>query len=277
LPRPAGRLFEQESMRISEDLAAHVDAQAVMTGGGGDNVFCSLQSAAPVVDRLRAQGPSKGIFDTAREMALLASVSVPTVLWAALGRWVRSGRGSPPEPDLSLLAPAARDVTRATPHRWLVAPSGAHPGKAAHVKLLAAAESFMQGFDPEGDLPTVAPLLAQPVVETCLAIPSWQWFAGGLNRAIARRAFERDLPELIVRRVSKGTPDTFAAEIYERYRVALRERLLGGVLAAERLLDIATVERAFVQSGSLAPANYRRLLRLADVEVWARTWIGRAS
>ena len=277
LPRPAGRLFEQETARIACEIAAITGAQAIVTGGGGDNVFCSLQSAAPVADRLLVQGPRRGVLDTAREIGRLAPASVPAVLWAALGRLPQRNRRSPAAPDLSFLERDAGDIVSGPPHPWLATPARALPGKAAHIKLLAAAESFMQGFDPRADLPTIAPLLSQPLVETCLAIPSWRWFERERNRAIARRAFADVIPELIVRRGSKGTPDSFAAEIYERFRLPLRERLLDGLLAAERILDTAAIEKAFARAGALAPADYRRLLRLADVEAWARAWIARVG
>jgi asparagine synthase (glutamine-hydrolysing) len=277
LPRPVGRLFEQESARIAYEIATGVRAQAIVTGGGGDNVFCSLQSAAPVADRLLAHGPTWGAFETAREIERLASVSVPAVLWAALRRLPPRNRHRSPVPDLSFLTHDAETAAGEPPHSWLAAPADALPGTAAHVKLLAAAESLMQGFDPQADVPTIAPLLSQPVVEMCLSIPTWRWFACGLNRAVARRAFARELPELVVMRASKGTPDSFVAEIYERFRPVLRERLLGGVLAAERIFDTVAVDRAFAQAGGFAPPNYRRLLRLADVELWARSWSSRTG
>lgn len=277
LPRPAGRLFEQESARIAREVAALTAARAIITGGGGDNVFCSLQSAAPVADRVLVEGPGRSAFDTACEIARIAPASLPAVLWAALGRLSKRNRGSHLVPDLTFLASGTRSAVGKPPHPWLATPRGALPGKAAHIMLLAAAESFAQGVDPQADLPTITPLLGQPLIETCVAIPSWCWFVDARNRAVARRAFAGELPDEIAGRSSKGTPDSFAAEIYERYRLVLRERLLGGLLAAERILDTAALDQAFANAGALAPANYRRLLRLADVETWARAWAARAG
>jgi asparagine synthase (glutamine-hydrolysing) len=277
LPRPAGRLFDQETLRIAGELASRTGASAIVTGGGGDNVFCSLQSAAPVADRLLTQGPGRGVLDTACDIARVAQVGVSAVLWSALSYLPKSGRRSPVAPDLTLLADGVRAAARGLPHAWLGAPSNALPGTAAHIKLLAAAESFMQGFDPEADVPLLTPLLGQPLVEACLAIPSWRWFAKGLNRAVARRAFAGALPDCIANRRSKGTPDSFVAEIYERYHPVLRERLLGGLLASEGIIDAAAVDRAFARTGAFAPPEYRRLLRLSEVETWARTWAGRPA
>lgn len=272
LPRPATRLFEQETARISRQVAKHTGARAIMTGGGGDNVFCSLQSAAPVADRWSAKGFGRDVLQSARDIALMAQASMPAVLWAALGRLPRFGRGSSAESDLSFVAKEARGVVGSCPHPWVAAPGDALPGQAAHIKLLAVADSFMQGFDPQDELATLTPLLSQPLVETCLSIPSWSWFAGGLNRVCARRAFSAELPDAIAWRRSKGTPDGFVAEIYERYQPVLRDRLLGGVLAREGLVDTSAIERAFSGASSLVPPDFRRLLRLSDVETWARAW-----
>lgn len=273
LPRPAGRLFEQESQRITREVAATVGAEAIFTGGGGDNVFCALQSAAPAADRLLTEGPGRGFIETAREIGRVAPASVPAVIRAAIGRLWPWRRRSPVAPDLRFLSSEAEGaVGSAPPHPWLIAPRGALPGKAAHIKLLAYAESFAQGFDPQAELPMIAPLLGQPLVETCLSVPSWHWFENGRNRAVARRAFATDLPLEIALRRSKGTPDSFVAEIYERYRLQLQERLLDGWLAQQRIIDPTAVQGAFGNSGTLVPVDYRRLLRLVDIENWARVW-----
>lgn len=277
LPRPAGRLFEQQTWAAARAVAGRTGAQAILTGGGGDNVYCSLQSASPAADRLLACGPGRQFLETVREISRLAPASMTEVLLAALGRLAPWRRTSPTEPDVQFMTAEARDAAGVrTPHPWVAAPRGALPGKAAHVKLLALAESFQQGADPRTGLPVITPLLDQPLVETCLSVPSWCWFERGRNRAVARRAFEADLPEAIAWRRSKGTPDSFAAEIYERYRGRLRDRVLGGLLAEQRLIDIPATIRAFDESGPLVPTEYRRLLRLADVENWARLWAGRS-
>jgi asparagine synthase (glutamine-hydrolysing) len=272
LPRPAGRLFEQDTARIAAEVAERTGARAIMTGGGGDNVFCSLQSAAPVADRLLTEGPGRGVLETASAMGRVAQASVPAVLWSALGRLRQRNRSGLVAPDLTFLAGEALGLVGSPPHPWLRGPAGALPGRAAHIKVLAAAESFMRGFDPQADLPMIAPLLGQPLVEICLAIPSWRWFADSSNRAVARRAFSGDLPATIAWRRSKGTPDSFIAEIYERHRLVFRDRLLGGLLASEHLIDRMAIERAFSRAGILAPGDYLRLMRLAEVELWGRGW-----
>src|SRR3546814_10908837 len=60
--------------------------------------------------------------------------------------------------------------------------------------------------------------------------PTWMWISGGLNRAVARKAFEGRLPAIITRRTHKGGPGGFDLAIYRRNRAALLEQLRGGLL-----------------------------------------------
>jgi asparagine synthase (glutamine-hydrolysing) len=277
LPWPARRLFEQETIRQVDLAATAHGAAALMTGGGGDNVFCALQSAAPVTDRMLVEGPGRGMLDTAREISALASAPMPTVLRSALARAMPWRRRSIAHADHAYLSEEARARAGARPpaHPWLTPPSRPLPGVAGHIRLLALAQSFSEGRDPAATIPTILPLLAQPVVEACLAVPSWLWFEKGRNRALARRAFAPHLPRAIVERRSKGTPDSFQGEIFEHHHATLRDMLLGGALADQGLIDLPRLTRVFSGSVPMAPPDVGSLLRLVDVEAWLRSAPGR--
>lgn len=271
LPRPTVRAFVQESTRLATEAAEATGAGAIFNGGGGDNVFCSLQSAGPAADRLLAAGPGRAFLHTARDISQLAPASV----WAVVSDAVkRAWLGKPAirqVRDLSLLSlRALASVEAEDVHPWLVLPPGALPGKAMHVRLIAFAQSFVEGFNPQDTLPAVSPLLAQPLVEICLAVPSWLWFEGGRNRVVARRAFAGDLPADIIQRRSKGTPDSFVAQIFETHRVAIRRMLADGELAAHDMLDLPAVLRVLDDPRPVHGDAFRRVLQFADVEAWAR-------
>lgn len=270
LPRPAARLFEQETRRITHALAAETGAHSVFTGGGGDNVFCALQSAAPVADRLLRQRIGRGFIDTARDISILAGVGVPRVVRAALIRALPWNRQRPAPLNLSYLSPDVQAIVKAklTPHPWLLPKKRALPGASAHIKLLAAAQSFADRYDPEEDIPTIAPLLSQPLVEICLAVPSWLWFDQGRNRALVRSAFAGRLPDTILRRRSKGTPESFVGEIFEAHHPTIRDMLLDGRLIREGLIDRKAVEAALRGGPRMVPPDVLSLLRLIDVEGW---------
>ncbi|QNA83753.1 asparagine synthase [Sphingomonas sp. So64.6b] len=273
LPRPTSRSFLQESERAGRALAPSHGSTAIFDGGGGDNVFCALQSVAPAADCLLTDAPDARFWRLTREIARLAGVSGWTVAHRAMRRaWLR-GPGFRWSVDRRLLSQdACAAMTKAAEHVWLTPPPGALPGKAAHVAMLAAGQSYVEALDPEAMIPMVAPLLAQPVVETCLGVPSWLWFEDGRNRVIARTAFAADLPDAVVWRRSKGSPGSFMAEIYETNRSALKALLLEGALAAHGLLDRAALERELDDPRPVCGTRYIRIMQLADAEAWARSW-----
>lgn len=278
LPRPTVRLFLQESARIASELAERLGAQAFFNGGGGDSVFCSLQSANPAADRLRVSGPGPAFLQTASDIAQLAQASVPAVIADAARRaWL----GKPPFMpfrDMSLLSRGvAADIGFVDRHPWLCGPPRALPGESAHVRHIAFAQSYVESLDPQAAIPAVAPLLSQPLVETCLRVPSWHWCNGGLNRAVARQAFAQDLPPQTIARRSKGTPDSFVAEIFETHRASIRDMLADGLLVQQGLIDRAAVLHVLADQGCARGDSFRRVLQFVDVEAWAQGVTGRCK
>src|SRR3546814_17926151 len=68
------------------------------------------------------------------------------------------------------------------------------------------------------------------------------WISGGLNRAVARKAFEGRLPAIITRRTHKGGPGGFDLAIYRRNRAALLEHLRGGLLVDAGIVDTTLLD-----------------------------------
>jgi len=270
LPRPVGRTLAQAYERAHLKIADEIKADAFVTGNGGDNVFGFSQSAAAVTDHYLRYGLGFGLLRTIRDVCRQTESGPAEVARAALRLkrrgylWSRGPMFLDPR-MLAVLAPQ-------TLHQpWLDVPEGVGPGKAAHVASLLRVQPSLE---PGRSLfaPVLAPLLSQPVVETCLAIPSWEWRAGGRDRAVARAAFAADLPLSIIGRRSKGGPDGFSAIVLREHRTAIRERLLDGMLAREGVVDRAALEARFVDRRPFSGEEQGRLLELVDTEAWARTW-----
>jgi asparagine synthase (glutamine-hydrolysing) len=274
MARPVARAFAQETRRAALELARSVGARCIVGGGGGDNVFCALQSGGPAADSLLMSGPGRRFYSTAAAIAQIASVPVTVVLRDALRRVLR--RRGPPGPfDTRLLGPAGLDAVIGSPeHPWFNPPRGALPGSAGHIRLLAYAQSFGESFDPLDEVATMAPLLSQPVVEACLRVPSPLWFDRARNRMIARRAFERELPPSIFDRRSKGSPESFVGEIFERNRVTLKSQLLDGALAAHQIIDRDAIEALLDDQRPAHGSGFMRILEFADAEAWISCWLG---
>ncbi|MBY8823319.1 asparagine synthase-related protein [Sphingomonas colocasiae] len=270
-PWPGARTFAQGYDRLRQAHARALGADAIFSGDGGDNVFGLTMSAAPVIDRLMAEGP-RAAMASAADIARLTGVGIPAVWRSVAGRMLRRGRGMWRE-DAAFLTPGAVRLARRLPfHPWLEESRGLPPGKRAHIASLVRAQRYAEGY-ARGPAEAVLPLLAQPIVEACLSIPRWRWCEGGENRAVARRAFAGRLPEAIVHRRSKGGPDAFCVEIVERNRAGIRAHLLDGLLVREGLVDGASAE-ASIACGEAERGDVHRILALVDAEAWARHWSG---
>lgn len=275
LPRPSARGFAQASARIAHSVANEHRASVIFDGGGGDNVFGSLKSPAPVADCLRPDGGVGYFWRTARSIGIAAHTSTLDVARRGLVRsWTRSPAYRWPV-DFSLLSPEACKAAASTiDHPWLVPPESALAGSAAHVALLAAAQSVVQNRDTRVARPDISPLIAQPVAEACLRVPSWLWTRDGHNRAIARDAFRDALPPAIIDRRDKGAPDSFVVELIDANLALIREMLTNGHLARQGLLDTTAVALALTPSAIAKGFGYVRLMQLVDAEVWVRSWLG---
>lgn len=273
LPRPIARSFAQSGDRGILALARQTGADAYFSGGGGDNVFCSMQSATPVADRLLSEGPSRGTWRTARDMAVLADSDLWTVFRRAIRRAFFQRRSYRWRPHLSLLSQNGRRMAVGPiAHPWLQRTAGALPGKSVHIAWLLQIQNHLEGYGRDQQLMSLAPLMSQPIIEHCLQIPTWMWFRDGLNRVVARDAFAEMLPPEIIHRRSKGTPDSFIVEIYEANRSKIRSLLADGLLASQNMIDLPEILRVLDDPRPAHGTAYRRIMTFADVEAWARAW-----
>ena len=269
LPRPSAKPFMQEIERAYAQALSAGQADAIFTGNGGDNVFCYLHSAAPIVDAIRAAQSPAIILRTLRDMCAVTQCDLLTMMRAMLSSLV--GRRPRSRLDTSLLN---RERVRGhlagalTPYMD-DAPANL-PGATGHVRLLLSIQNFIEGYD-RAAFPAVVPaLLAQPIVETCLRIAPWDWCRGGINRAIAREAFDGLLPRPILRRVSKAGPESVTAAVFAAGRLQLREMLLGGLLREQAIIDPVALEAVLDDPSTRHSQMLYRILDIADAEAWAR-------
>jgi asparagine synthase (glutamine-hydrolysing) len=274
-PRPCARTLSKAFDRPIQALARERDSDAFFGGAGGDSVFCLLNSALPVLDRLRAEGFGKGVLETAADIARLSRTNVWGVLLTALRRSVRRA-GSMPSPMTNpFLATTARETLPwPADNPWLEAPEGVAPGKRRHVWSITAIQNHLEGYGREGLAPYLAPLMAQPILETCVRIPSWYWCLGGDNRAIAREAFRGILPDSVIDRRTKVSFNALVHRVIRANLPALREMLLDGALARHHLIDRDLVE---LYLGGRAKVDLLpELMALVDVEAWVSHWQSRS-
>lgn len=237
------------------------------SGGGGDTVFCYLKGASPAADAFRERGAVAGLM-AVQDLADLHGCTV----WKAGRLTLRKlwrGAKSPHSADTAFLDPRAL-VDRPEPHPWLDAPGDMLPGDLEKVFALAATQSYRDGMMRTERRPMRFPLLSQPVMEACLRVPTWMWFTGGQNRAVARSAFADLLPRDVRLRRSKGTYVAYCAALYNRTKQGMLDFLAAGQIRAQGLLDMGELER-FV-SAEIAPEDFSfmRIMDLCMIENWVR-------
>jgi asparagine synthase (glutamine-hydrolysing) len=244
-------------------------AVLLIDGGGGDNLFCYLATAAPVVDALR-HGPRGAACSSIRAVAEVTHSTWWDVAKAAwrLQFHRLAGRAGWKE-DRSLID---RRMLLREPqsHPWLSRIARLPQGKREHVETILQIQHF---FDRRTDwaLPVLHPLLAQPLLEICLRIPSWMWVEGGRDRAVARGAFKDMVPDSILSRRMKGSLQGFIRRSFERLRPDIRELLLGGELRHSGILDNEATA-AVLADGWEADSAQLRLTEMASLELWMRSW-----
>lgn len=271
LPHPSRRAFLAVVDGMLEHGLMELGSNVVFDGNGGDNLFCFLHSAAPVADRVRNEGISAGSISTLLDICKLTDCDLPTMCLGTLQRLWRGSVQIASPLDHRLLDPAtSADQVIEPLVDWLDADPGSHNGKRDHVSLLMKAQHHVHGATSGSA--RFSPLMSQPLIETCLRIPTWLWPKGGLNRALARAAFADRLPADILRRKSKAGPDSFIRRAFRAHHKQLHDLLHHGHLAANGILDVGAIDRAFAMPLETDADIIYRLLDLVEAENWSRTW-----
>ncbi len=270
LPRPGRPGVLGPAHRIVQAHCRARKADAIFTGVGGDSVFCSLSTPAPVADRFWRSGPGIGFLRSLGDLSVRHNTSIWTVA-AMTGRSIRRRFDPTRGASLHFLTPEAIP-DRQDLHPWLAAaPPGALLGHSLHVEAIAFILGYMAGQARMTSIPTLAPLLARPVLEACLDLPAWRWIEGGRDRSVARMAYRGRLPDLVINRRSKGAVDHYVTGLFLSNRRAVRELLLDGLLVQAGILDRSALEAEL--SGTESRIDHaQRVLELADAEAWARGW-----
>ncbi len=113
------------------------------------------------------------------------------------------------------------------------------------------------------------------MAEDVLAIPAIDLTHGRRERALARTAFSRRLPAMLIDRRGKGDLTLYFGRMLAGSTVFLREFLLDGLLAAHEVIDHAALEAILTPDTLMTQDHYSELLTTIIMERWARGWAER--
>jgi asparagine synthase (glutamine-hydrolysing) len=269
---PATRLHREEIIK-------HHGIEAVFSGQGGDHFFQSIPTRQIAAEYFLRHGVSKELLDVISDTSLFVRRS----FWSVLGAVIASGMsGSSVDPyrilrTSPLLSDAARNdsYSKTIRHPWVDSAVGMPACKRRQVFDIIDTQNFYHTSGQAVDV--VHPLISQPVIELCLQIPSYILTYGGRDRALIRDAFKGLVPAAIIDRRSKGATTGYFNKVLVQNAAFLREYLLGGLLAAQGLIDKDRTEAALSESALVRGATLIfPMLDALRAEFWLRRWSDRS-
>lgn len=267
-------------------LAEQRDAQAQFTGAGGDNVFHQYPFSIGALDYVHRRGLfERGGIRVALEASRYGRQSITTTLREMLRERfapapchsyvytaVYQSRKMPfVNPEIARAGGYERFL-----HPMLMPDHGNPKGK--HLQIISSAlfhNDYYDMWDDTYRMERVHVYFNQPIVESCLRIPIWVLTYGGVDRGLARNAFQHDLPQNVVRRYSKSTPAEFYRDIFENNIGFLRDVLLDGAMVAQGILLRDKLDFALSKNDLVQHLNHSAFLGYTATEVWLKTWLDR--
>jgi asparagine synthase (glutamine-hydrolysing) len=271
--RPENYVMRLERTRREAELARSVGASAVFCGSSGDEVFFSHASGVAVADYMHRHGVDSRLIQIAINSAERENLSI----WDVLTKGARAALRPQWDPLASywryqtLLAPELQDSLRNQPSRdrtWITSHRGASIGLLRYIMTTSTGYEMFNPLGLPNDPEQVAPLFSQPVIEIGLRIPSYVFEYNGFDRALARLAFSKELPDLVLRRASKGMVEEHLESILFRNLTLARELVLDGELARRGYLNVANVEDVLSGHPSAKIEGISLMLSLLSTEAW---------
>jgi asparagine synthase (glutamine-hydrolysing) len=271
--RPNFNGLDPDYDRLLSQALLAASADVLFTGHGGDVVFYQIGAAEIAADLLKGE-PARGS-RAARlaEIARRTRRSIWSLAWEALRG--RPGTGSPSRMvrrgELFPVKPTG--VT----HPWLADRRGVSAAKRVQIRGLVNSLA-LSGATGHGQVARIAhPLLSQPVIELCLAIPAPILSQGEGDRSLARETFADRLPPLVAQRRSKGDISVFFGRTLAASAGFLRDYLTDGRLARRGLLDAGLLDAALKPEAMVWKDATVEILTAMTLEAWLRHWEDRIA
>jgi asparagine synthase (glutamine-hydrolysing) len=279
-PMPESYLPYLEINPHEAALAASAGVTGSFSGIGGDQLFYQSRAFFAASDYVQRMGLRIALFRIALDAARIDRLSVWAVLRRAVvhGLWGRtwSIRDEPALHKTLIRTDVIDEVARETAAGHLVhplfrAPTGVQSGKVWHAwQLQIPPPGFCNPLALADHPESVAPLYSQPLIEVMLRIPTYFLTIGGWDRAVARRAFQRDVPREIITRQAKGGQEEHARAVLSRNIGFVRGLLLEGALVAHGILDRDKLEDVLSGRPTRTPTGCAELYEYLGAEAWLR-------
>ncbi|HEV2271375.1 MAG TPA: asparagine synthase-related protein [Steroidobacteraceae bacterium] len=277
-PRPSGYVFFMDEDDTEMEVADRARATACFTGEAGDTVFYCTFRAIGALDYAYLHPFGGRLFNYIGVTAKLSGESPARVFGKVLKYgYLRARLPLPIDPTslphLLKEEAAMYAASHLMRHPWLDVAPALCPGKRNHVMGVALSVPYYHlVYRRERIATSVHPLASQPVVETCLRIPTYVLLADGVSRGLARLAFRDALPPEVARRTVKGLPMAFRQRLVRANISFIRECLLDGLLVHQGLLDRRKLENYLTGDQPFLTVEPHRIMDYVECEAWLSQW-----
>jgi asparagine synthase (glutamine-hydrolysing) len=261
-------------IEVINRAAAATEARTLWTGQGGDHIFLQTADYSSAHDYRTTRGIRPGLISAVRDAAHVSRQPYWFVLQSALG----SAQNSERRQDKTVRTPyfvtktaLPDNVDAYVSHPWTTDADDLPRGKQSQIRFLAEVINRHRPIPHLELAPQHHPLMSQPLIETCLRIPTYLLIRGGRERALARAAFADRLPPEILQRRDKGSIVSYTTEMLRQGEPFVREVLLGGVLASAGIIAPDQLKPYIVQSQPFREEHLLPLLACLAAEMWVRT------
>lgn len=276
--KPDTHIFARPLDILLGEEAQRLQAEVFLSGEGGDHLFFNMARDLTAVDHAFDHGVTRELPSVVFETAQRCGVSVWQVLARALrhGVLIRNNSFALPErakshPFVTLEAVMdAGALSRA--HPWMADLDGVAPGKILQIYYLAKVLHRFPAFGRCTVADVVHPLLSQPLIETCLRIPTYILSRYGMDRGLARMAFQDVIPPSILHRRTKGSTGNHIARMLASGLPHFRPLLLDGLLAQQPFIDRGRLEAILTPDALENRTLLWPLLRAIATEAWLQSW-----
>jgi asparagine synthase (glutamine-hydrolysing) len=272
-------------------LARESKASAIFNGELGDNIFGRAPGPGVLVECIRQNGYGRQFLRLAMDYSMLVKQS----FWQTLASTHRERQSITKNRDFgalrrmqqrygvegagSLILASAESQERHEInmdrflHPWLKQARELAPGSDRLLFGLIAVTSplYHSPFADSTDPLLVSPLIAQPLVEIALRMPSYLHCRSGQDRAVARKAFADVLPfDVLHRGLGKGGPDLWARDVLECNSEFMRDFLANGILVRRGLVDRTKLETVLSHRIAKSTAMVGDIFAKLYIEAWLR-------
>jgi len=282
-PFPFPSIGDPEGTRQEALKAKERGISAVFSGKAGDELFYRGGKLPTAADYAFRHGMDRKLLSIVLDDASFSRVSFSATLRDTLRygvlkhpwdlREIIYYRDIRPLAHEALKESALRDNSFF--HPLFVDPPRLPPEKITHAyNLTFHTTQIYNPMVPDEFPVAINPLNSQPLIELSLRIPVYILRKGGRDRAIAREAFKRDVPQEIILRKSKGGADDYLRNVISANAPLVRDLLLDGYLVREGYLDRDRLDEVLSGRPTTVKSSVSEIIIYLHLEAWARNWSG---